>query len=88
MFSVLLKPKAAKELGKLPPGIKDRIKSALQILTYEPVPFREYDVKKIRGSEGMYRIRLGEFRVIYAVEEEEKAVIILKIARRDETTYD
>ena len=63
------------------------MKTAFEILQYEPRPFREFDVQKISGSEQDYRIRIGKYRFIYSIFQEEQAIVILKIDLRSETTY-
>jgi len=40
---------------------------------------------KLKGS--LYRLRIGPYRVIYAVSDREELVVALKIARREKDTY-
>jgi mRNA-degrading endonuclease RelE of RelBE toxin-antitoxin system len=47
---------------------------------------RPKGVRKIRGS--IHRVRAGDWRVIYAVFDKDRLVIIGKVARRSEDTYD
>jgi mRNA interferase RelE/StbE len=79
-YVINLKHSAEKELKKLPEVIHDRIVERLLLLKNNPRPQR---VKKIRGSEG-YRIRVGEYRVLYTINDEAGKVEIYSIAHRRE----
>lgn len=49
-----------------------------------PVPIERFDVKKIRGgSEKAYRVRLGDYRILYTVHWDDDIVIILKVEPRE-----
>ena len=76
-------PKAKKGLDKLP--LKDfrRLDKAIWALAQNPRP---RGVKKLRGPH--YRIRVGDWRVVYAVFDKDKLVIVGKVARRSERTYE
>lgn len=41
----------------------------------DPIPWKECDVKKIEGEENTYRIRVGDYRVIYSLEKENRESI-------------
>lgn len=75
-------PKAKKELDKLP--LKDfrRLDKAIWALAQNPRP---RGVKKLRGPH--YRVRVGNWRVVYAVFDRDQLVIIGKVARRSKRTY-
>jgi mRNA interferase RelE/StbE len=79
-YVINLKQSAEKELKKLPGMIHDRIVEHLLLLKDNPRPQR---VKKLRGSEG-YRIRVGEYRVLYTINDEAGMVEVSSIAHRRE----
>jgi len=83
MYKITMTPKAKKALDKLP--LKDfrRLDKAIWALAQEPRP---RGVKKLRGPN--YRIRVGDWRVVYAVFNKDQLVIVGKIARRSERTYE
>ena len=83
MYQLKLTSRAQRQLDKLPAEDLGRIVSALQQLLGNPRPS---GTKKLRGS--IYRIRAGEWRIIYAVFDKDKLIIVGKIARRSEDTYD
>ena len=72
-FRVELAPAAQRQLRRLPPGA----------CALEPRPI---GATKLVGS-SFWRIRVGDLRVIYAIEERARLVIVLRVARRAESTY-
>ena len=82
MYRVELTPKAQRELDKVQQEEFEHIVIALHGLQNDPRPF---GVKKLRGP--IHRIRVGEWRIIYAVFDKDSLVIVGKIARRSENTY-
>ena len=88
MYSVFLKPKAKKYLDKVVDAkYREKIKEAIKFLAIEPVPFRVYGLKKVEGLEDNYRIRIGKYRFIYAIFHNENSIVVTKIDKRDENTY-
>jgi len=88
LFEVFFGNKRAKKDYKdLDEKSKLRVNKLCAVLATVPVPFREFDVKKIEGRADTYRIRLGKLRVLYFIDEVEHKVYILKIEHRSETTY-
>ena len=88
MYKLELSPAALRELEKLKGRIRrqdfERLRDAIRGLSDEPRP---QGVRKIKGAEKAYRIRTGNYRVVYEVYDNEDLVLILQIARRSETTY-
>ncbi len=80
--------RAEKFLKKCEPKLLGRLKALFACLSIEHVPFKEYDVAKLAGSDRMYRIRLSSYRIVYQVNPEEKAIRVMKIERRSDSTYD
>lgn len=88
MFEVYLaNSRAKKEYEELEDKFRIRINELFEKLSSVPVPFREYDIIKVQGRNGVYRARLGEFRIIYLVDEMSHTICVLTISRRSETTY-
>lgn len=82
-WRVTLAPAAERELGKLPPDIAARLSGPILALAADPFPA---GTAKLTGTE-FWRIRVGDVRVIHLVDEAAHAVIILRVARRAESTY-
>jgi len=74
-----------KVLEELDRKRRKRFEEAFSILKKNPIPFRELDVVKLRGYENTYRIRIGDYRIIYEVPWDEKRVIIHFIGDRKPT---
>ena len=82
-YQVKFRKSARKEFLQLPTRIQDKIVEALSFLAENP--FTELlQIKKLRGPEGLYRIRFGDYRLLYTVESSELVVIIIKIGHRRE----
>ena len=88
MYSIEVTPAADCDLNKLKDNIQrgdfERLRAAIRGLSSEPRP---QGVAKLEGAGESYRIRVGSFRVIYEVHDSQALVVILKVARRSETTY-
>ena len=83
MYRVELKPRAQREFDRLPRSDQVRLAAALTKLVDEP---RSKQAVKLSGS--MYRLRVGPFRIIYAVFDRDRLVLVGKIARREKDTYE
>jgi mRNA interferase RelE/StbE len=72
VFDIRLHPNAVKFLKGLDEDTRNRIKSALRSLEDEPLKKRsKADIKKLKGTKGredLYRLRIGDYRAVYAVE--------------------
>lgn len=70
---------AKREFLKLPPIVARRLQPAIERLVENPRPD---GVKKLQVFKNQYRIRVGDYRVIYRIEDETERVLILKISHR------
>ncbi|MBI4387035.1 MAG: type II toxin-antitoxin system RelE/ParE family toxin [Elusimicrobia bacterium] len=82
-YRVEILPAALKEYRRIPPGDKEIIKKAILGLELNP---RGPQVKKLQGCE-YYRLRVRNWRVIFAVSDPHKLVTVIAIERRTSTTY-
>lgn len=80
-YKVLLLPTAEREWRKLPHQMRPRIDRALLALEETPRP---QGVKKLSGRSDHWRVRIGDYRVIYHIDDVEREVVILRIAHRRE----
>jgi mRNA interferase RelE/StbE len=72
---------ATKEFDSLHEKIRTRILEALQLLASNP--FSELlKFKKLRGADSLYRIRLGDYRVVYEIRSEKLVILVIKIGHR------
>ena len=80
MYTISIKPSALKEINKLSQPIIKKIGKAIDNLSKNPRPD---GVKKLKGSdEELYRIRIGDYRIVYSIEDEIKIIDILKVGHR------
>lgn len=71
---------AARQVRKLEPAIRRRIVTAIDALGVDPRPT---GTKALQGTAG-YRIRIGDYRVLYAIEDGTVTVLIFRVAHRGE----
>ena len=80
-YSVEIKPAARKELEALSDPVLARVIRKLESLADVPRPA---GCKKLKGYKDMWRIRIGDWRVVYLIDETVKLVSIMRIAHRRE----
>jgi len=80
-YTVELKPSAAKALAGSPRRDQERVGAKLDALALEPRP---QGAKVLRGEAGLLRVRVGDYRVIYTVEDDVLLVLVIRIAHRRE----
>lgn len=79
----LLGPKAERAFRKLSAKDRERIRAALLLLEADPVRARPgADIKQLRGTQRLFRMRIGTWRAVCGVHEED--VIVTDIFRRGE----
>ena len=82
-YEVWLRRSAQKELDALSEQDYEKVAKVIGILEENPRPPR---VKKLADSV-LWRIRVGQYRIVYAVDDEAQSVTIVRVARRKEDTY-
>jgi mRNA interferase RelE/StbE len=80
LYSVTFRTSAAKELRKLPIPARKQVSVLIDSLVHDPRP---HDVKKMTGVDA-WRIRIGDYRVVYSIEDQQLVVEIIKIGNRRE----
>ncbi len=78
-YSVYIKPSAQKALARLDRDIRRRISSRIDLLARDPRP---PGTEKLAGAEDLYRIRIGEYRVIYQIRDKELIVLVVRVGHR------
>ena len=78
MYELVYSPGALKAIKKLDKLTQERILTALERLRIRP---ESCDIKRLVGMPG-YRFRVGDYRVIFDIEQEELRILILKIGHR------
>lgn len=80
---VELAPASQRDLRHLPPGDAARLRGTILALEMDPHPAGS---QKLVETE-FWRLRVGDVRVIYVVDDRAGLVVVLKVARRSESTY-
>jgi mRNA interferase RelE/StbE len=83
-YRVSLAPSAARELRKFEPDVRRRIQAALDLLATEPRPPA---ATRLVGGPGEWRVRTGNYRIVYEINDDQLLVLVLRTAHRREV-YD
>lgn len=79
-YKVIITTKAQKDFKKLDPKIKNKIASEILLLETNRTP---QQFKPLKGHEiAQYRLRIGDYRILYDVYDEDREVLILRIGHR------
>ncbi len=78
-YKIELKPSALKVFKKLNKQTQKRIAKIIDLLKIDQLPF---GVVKLKGSNDFYRLRAGDYRIIYTIEKDRLLILILKIGNR------
>jgi mRNA interferase RelE/StbE len=81
-YAVEIAPSAAKSLKKIEKRARLRLAGAIELLAVDPRP---PGARMLRGGEhGRWRLRLGEYRVVYTIADDRLIVLVLRVAHRRE----
>ena len=80
-YSVEVKPPARKELEALPDSVLARVLQKMEALRHAPRPA---GCKKLKGYKDQWRVRAGDWRVVYIIDDAAKLISITRIAHRRE----
>ena len=83
MYEVRLLPSGRRDLDDLPPSVFPRVKEALVALRQNPRPI---GCIKLTAEEG-YRIRAGDYRILYRIDDRVKQVFIYRVKHRREVYH-
>ena len=78
-YRIELKPSVVRELSGLQIRDRRRVARAIDFLAADPRP---RGVEKLQGSDDLWRIRVGDFRVIYTVQNARLLVLVLRVGHR------
>lgn len=80
---VELAPAAQRQLRRLPPGEAARLRGPILALAIDPRPT---GAGKLAGTD-LWRLRVGDLRIVYLIDDAASLVVVLRVARRSERTY-
>ena len=81
MYTVNLTRRAQKDLDRLPGQLFERVLSSVAALSEDPRP---YGYEKLHGPEEGFRIRAGDHRILYDIDDVRHEVLILRVKHRRE----
>ena len=78
-MKVFLSRKASRALDDTPPEIRRRLEEKISELVRTPYPT---GCRKLRGAPNAYRLRVGDYRILYAIVSKDE-VVVFRVARRE-----
>ena len=78
-YRVIIKPSAARDIRKLDRAQQQRVVRAIEDLAEDPLP---HGVVKLRGADDLWRIRVGDYRVIYPMRRSQLIELVLRVRHR------
>ena len=84
-YSVDFSKVARKQFKKLPSDVQERIQNKINELAIEPRP---NGVKKLQGEENSYRIRVGDYRVVYDIFDDVLLINVIRVKHRNQVYRD
>ena len=78
-YKVFFKSSADQQLRKLPEALQRRIVGEVESLAHDPRP---KGVVKLAGCENLWRIRIGDYRVVYEIHDDRLIVLVMRVAHR------
>jgi len=79
VYAVFLKPAALRELRKLPEDIRRRVAARIDALAGDPRPA---GIERLQGEADFYRVRVGDYRIVYQVESKALVVLVVRVGHR------
>ena len=80
-YRVLLSHVARRDLRRIRGKEKSRIMASIDNLAKDPRP---RGFKKLRGATDLFRIRAGNYRIVYSIKDERLIVLVIRVGRRDD----
>lgn len=78
-YRVSLAPSAARQLRKFDPVVRRRLQAAIELLSIDPRPPA---ATQLVGGRGEWRVRTGDYRVIYEIHDDQLVVLVLRLGHR------
>ena len=81
MHKILVDPRAAKQLAAVSSTYRKRLVVKIEALQVDPRPD---GCKKLQGTSDLYRIRVGDYRIVYQIHDKELLILIIRVGHRSE----
>ena len=79
LYRIELTPSAARELRRLDPAARRRVQAAVELLADDPRP---PSATRLVGGAGEWRVRTGDYRVVYEIRNDVLLVLVIRIGHR------
>jgi mRNA interferase RelE/StbE len=80
-YRIHVAPAALRQLRKLDPQARRRVQAAIELLAGEPRP---PGAKKLTGGHGEWRVRTGDYRIVYEVHDQVLVVLVVAVGHHRE----
>ena len=84
-YRIVIDKPAEKDFRRLPTDVQQGLGNRLSALAEEPHP---PDSRKLKGAESCYRLRHGDYRLVYTVFEDQVVVLVLRVGHRSSVYRD
>jgi len=78
-YSIRLTKEAVRQIRRLPPQIRSRVQTRIDDLATSPRP---PGCEKLQGSDRHFRVRVGDYRIIYQIEDEHLIITVVQAGHR------
>ena len=83
-WGLILSNQASRTIRRAPRNDRDQIRAALRLLSDDPY---SGDIKLLKGTNGTLRRRVGNWRILYALDSDRLVIVVTAIKRRGSKTY-
>lgn len=80
-YTIEVAPAALRQLRRLDPAARRRVQAAVELLAQDPRP---PGAKKLVGGDGEWRVRTGDYRIVYDIDDQVLRVLVLAVGHRCE----
>lgn len=80
-YAIEIRPSALREMKKLSPEVRKRLGRKIETLARNPRPAGH---KKLKNARVVYRIRAGNYRIVYQIKDEERHIVVARVRHRRE----
>lgn len=80
-YQVDIAPAAQRDVKRLPPEVVRKVDAAILELEQNPRP---HECTKLEGSEDEYRVRVGDYRILYVIDDKARLVTVARVRHRRE----
>jgi len=78
-YSILVLRPAARAIARLHPDVRTRVRQAIHTLALEPRPV---GCKRLTAADRLYRVRVGDCRIVYEVLDGQLVVLVIRVGHR------